>query len=239
MAAKKAAGKGLSKKVAGQPVWAWPVEIVGAYLVYRWYVNRQAANAAAASTAAETPTTVGAGTPITTGSATGTTTAQSPLNWQSWLESALGGFTPSTSYGTGQYYNDLTSFINGNCVSAAGFNSISTAIQSLGPVPGYAATPLSVCPDTTTTTTKTSTTGTGTAAPRQGFGQTTIGGVVYDILGTVGQAGPIYQVGNGSPVFFAPAGQNPTQGSKYEKTPGALILTPTSYSPFVSSAPVK
>ena len=188
--ARKGSGKGLKRKVAGQPIWAWPLELVAAYLVYRWYVDRQAANAATAAlgTTSGPPGTSTATDPTPTAS---TTTA--PQSWQQWLQDALTGFGATSGYSGEQYYNDLTQWINGGCVSSAtGANAIFDALQTNGTPPGFGITPaITVCPQASkppaTTTTPTGG-GSTPAAPASLW--STITGLVGGLSKQVGRNAP-------------------------------------------------
>ena len=75
----------------------------------------------------------------------------------------------------------------------------------------------------------------------QGFGQTTVGGQTFDILGINSASGPQgysgYNVSGGAPVFYlAPGSTTPTEGSG-QAVVGAEVLVPSIYSPFISETP--
>jgi hypothetical protein len=132
----------LTKEAAGQPVWAWGAEIVGAYLVYRWWRNRQAANAATAAlgtTSGPPPTSSG-------DTGTGSTAASSPQSWTDWLNQFL-HTAPTAGYSSSQAFNDATAWINGGCVSAQGYAPLSNALQTIGLPPGFGTglPPIKLC----------------------------------------------------------------------------------------------
>jgi hypothetical protein len=72
----------------------------------------------------------------------------------------------------------------------------------------------------------------GSVNANAGFGETTIGGQSYDILGIL--SGPKYNdflgynVKPGAPVYYSAGGAAPTQGTKQAVT-GAQVLVPTAY----------
>jgi hypothetical protein len=200
--ADQAAGSGLKKKVGGQPVWAWAAEGVGVFVIYRWWSGRNAAAAGLGTTSG--PGTGGSGD-TGTGSTTGTT---GPTDWASWLAAALDAGTYTSSYSKGQFYNDLTNWINGSCVSPAGFNAITGAIGSLGAPPGFGVTPaVNVCPQTSTTGTQTAT---GAPTPSRGvpsiFTPISSGTVAEELL-----AKGYYIVRFGNGLYYNP-GQKPVAG---------------------------
>src|SRR3974390_1604895 len=92
-------GKGLKKKIGGQPVWAWAAEGVGAFLLYRWRATRNASNAALGTTSGQPTTTATSGT---TGPGT-----SAPTTWAQWLAAALAAGNHTSGYRPGPFYNDL------------------------------------------------------------------------------------------------------------------------------------
>jgi hypothetical protein len=116
---------------------------IGVYLIYRYLSDRSAA-------AAQTATS--GGTTIPTDTTTGTSTA-APASLAAWIQTVLGGANYTSKYSNSNLYNDIQAWLNGNCVSAAGFTILGNAITTLGLPPGYAsAPPLSVCPGASTPT---------------------------------------------------------------------------------------
>jgi hypothetical protein len=137
-----------------------------AVIGYLWWRSRETA---AAATAAEPTTTE----PVDTGNASTVSTAGAlPATFAAWLQSFLSGVT-GAKYTPEQAYNDVTSWLSGNCVTASGASAIGQAIEVLGLPPGYGANspPLTVCagasnpPATTTTSTTPKAPGTTTTAP--------------------------------------------------------------------------
>lgn len=165
----------LTKEAGGQPVWAWGAELVGAFIVFRWWKNRQAANAANAVTAI--PSSVGppgAGG----GGATGTGVT-APQNWAGWLQQALSSAT-GPGYGPSAAYNDFAQWIQGGCVSSTGFTAIGNAISTLGLPPGFGSgvPAITVCSSNSTTGTSG-----GGSQPPTGTGSKSPGGWSGTIAG--------------------------------------------------------
>lgn len=132
----------LTKEAAGQPVWAWAAEVVGALVVFRWYRSRRAAAGAAAALGTTSGPAAGGGAGSGLSSAS---MSAAPANLQAWINSALGGMT-GVGYGPTQAFNDITQWLSGGCVSSAGFNALGNAIVSLGTPPGYTSAPaITVC----------------------------------------------------------------------------------------------
>ena len=110
----------------------------------------------------------GASTALTGGTSipapSGTSPVSAPLNTLGqWIDAGLSSGTTAT-YNAGALSNDITSWLNGGCVTTGGYNVISSLLESNGLPPGYASAPtLSVCPDATTTTGTAGTSGTPTA----------------------------------------------------------------------------
>lgn len=141
-------GKGLSKQMGGQPVWAWAAEVGGALVVFLWWRNRQNAAAAAAANA---PTAGLPSAATQAGTNTGVTTGQGTSSYPSitaWLDAALGGATNS-KYSSTQAYNDFTNWMNGNCVTSEGATAIGNALQTLGLPPTGQLGTVSVCASAT------------------------------------------------------------------------------------------
>lgn len=144
-AKKKSGGNPVTKKAGPLPVWGWFAVAGGTYLVYRYLKAREAAGAATAASG----TTGGTLIPNDIGlpSTTSTSAAGTFSSTADWTQAAL-------TYLTGQgldsadAYNALTSYINGNCVSAAGYQAVASALSSsdVGLPPGGGQA-LVACPD--------------------------------------------------------------------------------------------
>lgn len=137
----------------------WVGVLSGVGVVYYLYTRYAADKAAAATTAATTTSSPISSTGATSGSGT-TSLAGTFADTQSWLAAAVsamvaGGLDGADAYNTGQ------SFINGACVSTAGYQALSSIMASIGAPPGVSST-LSVCADTPSTTTTTPSTTTTT-----------------------------------------------------------------------------
>lgn len=115
---------------------------VGAYLIYRWYENRAAAAAQTATTGGTSVPAPTAGTPATVG----------PASLDQWIQAAISSGQYSASYTNSNLYNDIQSWLNGNCVSATGYTTIGNLISTLGLPPGYTPPTLSACPSSTAAT---------------------------------------------------------------------------------------
>lgn len=136
----------LTKKLGPQPRWAWGAEAVGGFLLFRFIRARRSSSSGLQSLTA---------TPLTGGSTIppggGTTTTQAPTysTLAQWITAALGEVSTTPGYSNTAALNDLTSWLNGSCVSAAGFTAIGNAIMSIGLPPGFSTPPtLTVCPST-------------------------------------------------------------------------------------------
>jgi hypothetical protein len=207
-------GSGLKKRVAGQPLFAWGLEVGGVVVVWIFYRRYQASQAAAAATGTTSgppaATTGTIGTTATGGTGTAGTTA--PTDIAAWIQQAMSGLTAGTSYTQGHFYSDVSSWLNGNCVnSQQGYNAISNSLETLGLPPGYGVLPLSLCPTSPAAApaAKPPATGPGSAQARASYDQAinnynaaahvkgvtsaTIAQLYYDVVGTraayLGQAG--------------------------------------------------
>ena len=123
----------------------WVGVLAGGGLVYYLY-SRYAASAA--TTAATTTSSPISSTGATSGSGT-TSLAGTFADTQSWLAAAVSAMTANGLDGA-DAYNTGQSFINGTCVSSAGYQALSSIMTSIGAPPGVSST-LSVCADTPTT----------------------------------------------------------------------------------------
>ena len=144
---------GLKKRVGGQPLFAWGLELGGVVVVWIFYRRYQASKAAAATTGTTSGLPAlgaGAGTGVT---GTGVATTTTPTDIASWVQEAMSGLTGGTGYTQGHFYSDISSWLNGNCVgSQQGYNAISSALETQGLPPGYGVLPLSLCPQTPAST---------------------------------------------------------------------------------------
>lgn len=141
MAAAKKGGKKRSP-------WVYAgVGVGGLAVIYLYKRYKANSSAVAANTAAGL---VG-GTTIPAAS-TGTLSTASPLTtFALWEQAAIAAMTSST-YSASQALNDIGSWINGTCVSQAGFTAIGNFIETGGLPPGFSTglPSLSVCPSTGT-----------------------------------------------------------------------------------------
>jgi hypothetical protein len=132
-------------------------------IVYYLYKRHESASSASSADALEGGDTVPTDTSGSTSS-----TANSFSTIGAWEAAAIAAMT-GPGYSSAQALNDLTSWLAGQCVSAAGYNAISSIIgnASVGLPPGYNSLPaITVCPSSSTpaptsTTTSTSTTSGG------------------------------------------------------------------------------
>lgn len=144
------APKKKGKGIAGLPIWAWGAILagsVGVYLLYKRYVNDQAAAADSATTDENTAE------PLDTGASS--TTSNTPAvysTFSAWEQAALSAMT-GPNYNAAQALNDLSAWTNGECVSSAGYNAIGNILETVGLPPGFgSSTPtLAVCADSGTT----------------------------------------------------------------------------------------
>jgi hypothetical protein len=196
--------------------------IVVAYLAYR-------DRAASSSTATTTPA---ATTATDTGTSDGTSSGYGSGNGSGGgLSTAIAGLTTSlqaqqaadaaNQATTSTSLATLTSAIASVQAEVAGLNPPSAATS---PAASTAATP----------------TAASTAKASTGYGQTTIGGKVYDILGIMSGNSPQdysgYNVSGGAPVYFQAGSQAPQQGVS-EAVVGAQVLTPAIYGANISTTP--
>lgn len=144
--------------------------VVISYILLKRYEADKAATNAATSTAAdagsESPEPIDEANPNAPTSQTSQPVSFSTV--QGWIAAMLPIMSPpggGGGYDTAAAYNDVTSWINGNCVTAAGYSAISTAITQVGLPPGFDPGPLSVCSSSTPTTQAPATAPTAPAAP--------------------------------------------------------------------------
>lgn len=155
-----------SKKYLGLSPITWLLIAGGgiaAFVTYRKYESGVAAsNANATSDGQTTP-----GNSTTSGAVSSGGSA--PATLAEWAQAFISGAT-TASYSASQALNDYSAWLNGSCVSQAGYNAIGNAIVTLGTPPGYngALPSLSVCANGGTSSGGSSSTtsggGTGTTA---------------------------------------------------------------------------
>ena len=126
----------LTRKYGPLPAWQWAALGAVGYFGYRWWKNRQSANAALAGPAAGG--TIPGASVQSSGSPLPSTLAQ-------WQQDALAfGQDPISTL------NAVTNWLAGNCVDPAGYGGLTAAIGSLGLPPGFTNYPvLTVCPGST------------------------------------------------------------------------------------------
>src|ERR1035438_6857411 len=151
----KAAGNVLTKKVGPLPVWGWAAVVIGAYLVYRYIKDKNAASASSStgtSTGADTTASQANGIFGSEGfgvnsagqivdTATGTvvgstgngagTTSTSGQDWASSAYQALQGL----GYGNAQIDQTLQDYISGQKLSASEYATVEAAINLIGNAP--------------------------------------------------------------------------------------------------------
>jgi hypothetical protein len=132
----------LKKKLGPQPAWLWGLEGLFGFFVYRYIRHRQSAQLSGVTSATATP--IAGGTiPSSSGQSTSGPPGFSTL--AQWEEAALSSIV-SPSYGAAPAFNDLSAWLNGNCVTQAGYNAIGQFLISGGLPPGYSIPPaLTVC----------------------------------------------------------------------------------------------
>lgn len=135
----KSKGKGITKRVGPLPVWGYGAVGVGAFLIFRLLKSRSKGGTASA---ANIPLSGGIGIPAGQ-SGVGPQTFASFGGWQQAAIAAMAGGVLSPA----DALNGLTSWINGQCVTAGQYNGISSIITTVGLPPGFSSVPtLSVCP---------------------------------------------------------------------------------------------
>lgn len=147
---KSGGGNALTKKAGPLPRWGWVAVGGGVYLVYRFVKAREtaASSTAASGTTGGTLIPNDIGLPSTTSAAGGAGTFGSIA---SWTQAAL-DFGSTNGLDAGDALNQIQAYLNGNCVSQAGYNFLSAAFanESIGLPPAAfnsASLPtLSVCP---------------------------------------------------------------------------------------------
>lgn len=148
--AKKKGGNPLTKKAGPLPVWGWVAVAGGTYVVYRYIKARNAASAATAASGLTGGNLIpnDIGLPSTTSAPSGAGTFSSI---GSWVQAAT-DFGATNGLNAGDAFNQIQAYLNGNCVSQAGYNFLSAAFanSSIGLPPAAfnsANLPsLSVCP---------------------------------------------------------------------------------------------
>jgi hypothetical protein len=164
----KQGGNVATKKLGPLPRWGWVAVAGGVYLVYRYYESYKANQAASAASGTTGGTTI----PADVGTSSGSGVTSSVANFASleaWEQAAISALGQTPGYSSADALNDISSWLNGSCVSATGYSAIGSLISnpSIGLPPGFSTVPtLSVCSNTSTTssTTITSTTSGSTGA---------------------------------------------------------------------------
>lgn len=236
----------LTKKLGPQPRWAWAVEGFASLYLVAWYRRRKAAASTGLSTVTATPLTGGDTIPTDVGGSLTTGPTYSSL--ASWVAAAIGQIT-GPGYNASQAYNDLTAWMNGSCVSAAGYTAIGNFIDTNGLPPGYSTSlpTLSVCQSASTGTTTTTTTSTPVTPTLPSinaqtyplkvlFGQYNPGD--YTKIGTVTNgvySG--YQVSGGAPVYAGAYGGFAQDFNMSTLPNGTDIYVPTSLLAYVTGYP--
>lgn len=113
------------------------------YLYKRYQANKSAV-------AANTSAGLVGGTSIPAATSAGTSTASPLTTLAEWTQAALAQMT-GTGYSPSQALNDITAWVNGSCVSQAGYSAIGNFVQTAGLPPGFGnsgAPTLSVCAST-------------------------------------------------------------------------------------------
>lgn len=145
--AEAAPAKG-GKKVLGLHGSTWALVGGGAlalFFGYRFLHNRSASSSGAGATA------LSGGSSIPTAVTLPGTTTTKPTTFTAWITRALALVTTHT-YNNAAAYSDITRWLDGQCVSAAGYNAISTILGSLGTPPnGAHPGTITVCGKTTGT----------------------------------------------------------------------------------------
>jgi hypothetical protein len=161
MATKKASGGGnvLTKKAGPLPRWGWIAVGGGTYLAYRFLKARSAAASSTAASGTTGGTTIPAGDiEAATSAASGSQGTFSSV--AAWTQAAL-DFGTGNGLSGADAFNQIQAYLNGNCVSQAGYNFLSSvfASSSVGLPPAAfnsAELPtLSVCPSAQQTPTPT------------------------------------------------------------------------------------
>ena len=134
------------RKIAGMSPLTVGLIGAGGIVAYLYLRSRSAASQAAAATGSSAGNTIPA---VVTSGVSG---SSSPSTLAGWMQAALSSIT-TANYGPTSALNDLNAWLNGNCVSSAGYSAIGGIVQTLGLPPGYNTVPtLSVCPGSTTST---------------------------------------------------------------------------------------
>jgi hypothetical protein len=132
-----------ARKLGPLPVWGWAAVGGGTFLVYVLYRRYKAGSATAPNLALTGGTSIPtSGTTTTTGSGTSL-----PTTLAQWEADALSMMT-GPNYSAAQAFNDLTAWLSGQPVSAAGYNALSAALAQLGAPPGINAPPITVAANT-------------------------------------------------------------------------------------------
>jgi len=148
-----------SKKLGPLKGWQWAAVGGGIFVVYRFMKSRQ-------HTATIT-TPLSGGTTIPTPGSGSSSTLPTFSSFSGWQQAAIGAMANGT-LDPATALNGLTDWINGQCVSQAQYNGISSIISTVGLPPGFSNVPvLSVCAAAPPTPTPTPT---STPAPTPGSG---------------------------------------------------------------------
>lgn len=214
-----------SKRIAGQPAWAWGAELGGALLLWWWYRRRQAA-AAASSSVAGAPVT---SSPISVASPS--SGSSSPSTLAQWQTQALEWMVSTGGLDANQALNAISDFLSGNCVTSSGYSGLSGALGAIGLPPGITSySPISVCGGSPAATPATTATGLGSNLIGAGYGTATPSSVVTTPSGkTFSQiesgAGLLSAINSGTPVYFFPSQGEPVpvsaaQAAQFAAPPG-------------------
>ena len=160
------ASSALNAKHGGLKTWQWGAVGVGALLLYVVVERRRAAASAAAA-----QTALSGGTSIPLAGVSASSGVAAPSTLAGWIQQALSTAPTNAGYSQSAALNDITGWLNGQCVSQAGYNWLGGLIGTLGSPVGYQIPPaLTVCASSTpppadTGSTPPPTTQTSTPAP--------------------------------------------------------------------------
>jgi hypothetical protein len=142
-----AAKKG--KRLAGQPAWAWGVELGAAALLFLWFRRREQ-NAAALSSTAGAPVT---SQPLNVAPPSPSGAAGPPGTLSQWQAAAVQWMATNGQLNANEALNAVSDFLSGNCLSSTGYTGLSGALGAIGLPPGITSfSPITVCPSSPTTT---------------------------------------------------------------------------------------
>ena len=143
---------------------------IATYLLYRLYESRAGGTAASGSASYVPAVMPGSGASTTTSAGSGSGSGAGGFaTLADWEQAVLGTIGPQL--GAAQALNSIGSWLNGNCVSAAAYQALGSAVEQHGLPPGfgYGVPTLSVCPGTggsgTPVTSVPHGSGSGTSAP--------------------------------------------------------------------------